>query len=159
MSPGRFDLSEVDKVRIYGENLDSVNQVLLNGKTVEFLLTTTGVIVVNTTEFRDGEDTYDLIVASPSGKDSLNGAFELQAAQINLAITETRLTYDQTQNSLVVVRGPGMGEVDTVLINNKSVQFQIINAQELQAPYPFSDTTLSVEVRAKGQSAKSTVSP
>jgi hypothetical protein len=159
VSPERFDPSLVDKVRISGKNFTSLEKVLLNGNPVEFLITSTGLLIVNTSEFRDGYDTYDLTVTSKAGSDTLKAAFEVVLEGIDLAITRAVYSYDQNQNSLVLVNGPGMSKVDTVLINNQSVQYEIINAEELRVLYPFLDITLSVEVRAQGQTAKGTVSP
>lgn len=159
VSPERFDPSLVDKVRIYGKNFTNLEKVLLNSNPVEFLINSSGLLIVNTSEFRDGDDTYDLTVTSLAGSDTVKQAFEVLSEGIDLAITRAVYSYDQNQNSLVLVSGPGMGEADTVLINNQSVQFEIINAQELQVTYPFSDSTLSVEVRVQDQTAKGTVSP
>lgn len=159
VSPRRFDPEQVDTVRISGESLKLVTQVLLNKKPVEFNVTSVGVLVINTDEFRDGDDTYDLAVTAPSGTATLNNAFVVETETAALEITRTSFSYDQTQASYIYVSGPGMGSVDSVLIANEPVQFQIVSATELRVAYPYLETTVSVEVRAEGQSASGTVGP
>ena len=159
VSPRRFDPRTLDKVRISGENLNAVTAVWLNGSPAEFSVTGMGVMVIETSEFRDGYETYDLKVTSPAGTATQNNAFSLEVEEIDLEITSTSFTYDQSQTSYIYVRGPGMGEVDTLLINNQTNQFEILSDTELRAPYPFLETTASVEVRADGQSANGSVSP
>lgn len=159
VSPQRFDPKTIDKVRVSGEHLSEVTEVRLNNKPVEFVVTSVGVVVIDTSEFREGYKAYDLVVTSPSGTATERNAFVLEEEQINLEITSTSFTYDQSQTSYIYVRGPGMGGVDIVLIDNQSTKFEITSDTELRVAYPFLETTKSVEVRADGQSARGTVSP
>ena len=159
VSPQRFDPKTIDKIRVSGEHLREVTEVRLNNKPVEFIVTSVGVVVIDTSEFREGYKAYDLAITSPSGTATKRNAFILEEEEINLEITNTSFTYDQSQASYIYIRGPGMRGVDTVLIDNQSTQFEITSDTELRVAYPFLETTKSVEVRADGQSARGTVSP
>jgi hypothetical protein len=158
VSPQRFDPKTLDKVRVSGEYLSAVTQVWLNDKAVEFLVTQTGVLVIDTDEFRDGYNTYDLKITSPAGTATKGNAFVLEEEEIDLVITSAVFDYGQSQTPYIYVRGPGMGAVDTVLINNQTASFEIVSDTELRVAYPYMETTTNVEVRVGGQSAQSTVS-
>lgn len=81
VSPSSFDPQAVSNVRIIGKNLNGVTQVSLNKKSAEFSITPVGVIVIRTTEFRDGDGSYDLAVISPLKTITLPNAFTVQAVQ------------------------------------------------------------------------------
>ena len=159
MSPQRFDPQGTANVRIYGENLKLVTQVLLNSKPVEFSVTTAGVIVISTSEFRDGNDVYDLEIIAPSGSSTLDSAFTMVSAGPVLTITGTSFGYDQSQASYIYILGTGMDTVDTVLISGETVPFKVVSSKEIKVAYPVLDISVSVEVRSRDQSASDRVSP
>ncbi len=159
VSPQRFDPQGTANVRIYGENLKLVTRVLLNSKPVEFSVTTAGVIVISTSEFRDGNDVYDLEIIAPSGSSTLDSAFTMVSAGPGLTITGTSFGYDQSQASYIYILGTGMDTVDTVLISGETVPFEVVSSKEIKVAYPVLDISVSVEVRSRDQSASDRVSP
>ena len=159
VSPKQFDSTSVSVVRISGKNLDSVTRVLLNNKPVDFSLTSIGVVVINTTEFRDGLGTYDLSLTSPGGTATLNGAFTLQAAPPVIAISRITFAYDAIQTGYIYVYGANLDIADTVLVEGRSNKFEIISSTELRVAYAQLAAAASVEVRAGTQQVRGTVNP
>lgn len=159
VSPDRFDYETTRDIRISGDNLSTATEVLLNGGPVEFIITDTGLLVVSTTELRDGYDTYSVKVTTPAGTDNLNGAFENEFQGIVLSITEAVIEFGQTENTYIAIRGVGIGEVDTVLVAGQFVPFVIVSNTELHVDYDFVNEPTPVEIRSGNQSATGTVFP
>lgn len=159
VSPRQFDPRTVSIVRITGGNLAAVTSVLLNKKSTEFAVTNVGVIVINTTEFIDGDGSYDLEVASPAGTALLKSAFTVQSTVSSLSITRTLFAIDQTQATYIDIQGTGLDRVDAVLVAGEPMSFGVLSSSELKVPYPRSDTAVSVEVHAGTQQATSKVAP
>jgi FecR protein len=159
VSPRQFDTTSVTVVRVSGTNLDSVTKVLLNKKPVEFSITNVGVVVISTTEFRDGLGTYDVSLTSPTGTATLNGAFTLRGVTPVIAISRSTFAYDETQTGYIYVYGTNLDSADTVLIAGQSAKFEVVSSSELRVSYARLSASVSVEVRAGTQSVKGTVSP
>ena len=157
VTPKRFDPAQVDVVRVYGTNLSSTKEIRLNGAVAEFLITSAGVVVVNTSEFRDGYKSYDLTLTTAGGTDTVPAAFIMEQATVQLSISSASFTYDQSQNQLIVIRGSGFKQTDAVRVQNEPMQFTVVSDSEIRVPYATPETTVTVEVTASGQTARATV--
>lgn len=158
VSPDRFDYETESNIRISGDNLSSATELLFNGLPVEFTVTNTGLLVVSTSELRDGYDTYDVKVTTPTGTDTRINAFENEFQGVNLSIREAVLEYGQTQNTYIAIRGVGMDAVDTVILDGQILPFILISSTELNVDYNYTSGSIPVEIRAGNQSATGTVS-
>lgn len=159
VSPNNFDSRTTSDFRISGSNITSATQVLLNGDPVEFIVTTTELLVVKTTELRDGYDIYDVTVTTPYGSNTMSNAFENKFQGINLTIDEALFLINQSSQSYIMIRGSGMSEVDTVLVEGQVLPFTLVNSTELNVNYDFLEFPTPIEVRAGTQTASGSVSP
>jgi hypothetical protein len=159
VSPRRFDNQIQKDVRISGENLKAVTKVEFNGKPVDFIVTSVGVLVVNASEINDGYRSYDVVLTSPAGVVSRSDAFVTEFQGVNLTINASMFAYTQSQVPYIRVEGSGFDQVDTVLVSNQNTPFTIVSDSVININYPFSPTTVSIELRAGDQSESDTVSP
>jgi hypothetical protein len=159
ISPDTFAENEPGPIRLRGTNLETVTEIRINGSVVPFQVTGVGVILIDVDEFRDGPRIYDIEILSPSQSLTLENAVEMTEAT-DPALTIDEVYFDSSQQvPIVIVTGTGLERVDTLLINNEPVQFQVRSDSELYAEYQFIEQSQPVEVRAGNQIATDTINP
>lgn len=159
VSPRQFAIDSNNQIRIEGNNLNSTQEVLFNGAVVEFIITSTGMVVVESSEVRDGTGSYTVTINTTAGSVSRQNAFTVEEPLANLSITSAQMTFDQLQNSVIVVTGTDLDIVTTALVNGIQTGFTATSASRLEIPYAFSEATLNLELRGGGQTASANVSP
>ncbi len=161
VNPDTFDSALEDRLVFYGTGFENLQTVELNGNEAEFKVTKDTVFTVNTSELRDGYDTYDVTIRSETESFTLEDAFENEETDIEeelvLIIENVSEFIDSLQEeSYLIVTGPGMDLVDTVLVNGDNAEFGLFSDTELHV---FDFTLQSVlEITVSGAGLSDTMS-
>ena len=157
VNPDTFDSELEERLVFYGTGFENLTTVELNGRAAEFRVTKDTVFTVNTSELRDGYDTYDVTIRSDTESFTLESAFENERTVIEEEIvlmieSVSEFIASPIEDSYLIVTGPGMNLVDTALVNGDNAEFGLFSNTELHIFGHTLQSTSEVTVSGAGQS-------
>ena len=158
VEPAEFDYDEDVRILFYGENLDQVTKVMFDNERVNFVLSNQGIIGVMASELSNQDESYDVTLETETDTIVLNDAVEIRETA-PLLVLEIETISSGLEDSLefVIVTGPGMDIVDTVLVNgDDALDWDLFSDTELHIFDTFLQNVSSVTVSGQGLSDTAT---
>lgn len=158
VSPTTFDLTVEERLVVRGDNLNLVDRVVIDGKDVDFYVTTVGVLVIEKSELPTREGDYGVTLFYADTSVSKNRAFEiLDSDPIEITISAVVAGFTTSQASYVEVRGSGFLLVESLLVNGQNNQFSIIDDNVIHIPDFSIDNVRTIELSGSNLQASYTM--
>ncbi len=160
VDPVRFDPRLEDRVIVSGSGFEMVDRVTLNGSDVEFEVTRDDILIIGSYELPEKDEVYDIELFAGDESFELKGAFEVVLEEeeelVVLKIEEITSGFADSME-FVIVRGPGMDIVDTILVDNEPpFDWGLFSPTELHIFDTFLQEVLTITVSGAGESDTAT---
>ena len=161
IDPIQFFYPDENRIVIRGTGLDRVDTILFDDMSVAFEMSSQGVLGVRVSELDEDSEIYD--VTLKAGEESITRTDAVEVLEPEEIIEESLLRIDEITSGLedsmefVIVRGPGMDLVETVLVNGDDVlEFGLFSDTELHIFDTFLQSVSEVTVSGAGLSDTAT---